>query len=94
MAIPPGCDASTHASAVHQALDRLVEFNPDVLLVSAGFDAFAGDPITEMTLEREDFAKFGQYLCATGLPAAAILEGGYSAGLPALIEAFLTGWSE
>src|SRR5208283_2057472 len=92
--IPPGCDASTHASAVHQALDRLVEFNPDVLLVSAGFDAFAGDPITEMTLEREDFAKFGQYLCATGLPAAAILEGGYSAGLPALIEAFLTGWSE
>ena len=92
--IPPGCDSATHASAVHHALDHLVEFNPDVLLVSAGFDAFAGDPITDMTLEREDFAKFGQHLCATGLPAAAILEGGYSAALPALIEAFLTGWSE
>ena len=92
--IPPGCDAATHASAVHRALDHLVEFNPDLLLVSAGFDAFAGDPITDMTLEGEDFAKFGQHLCATGLPAAAILEGGYSGELPALIEAFLTGWSE
>lgn len=92
--IPPGCDAATHASAVHRALDHLVEFNPDLLLVSAGFDAFAGDPITDMTLEGEDFAKFGQHLCATGLPAAAILEGGYSGELPALIEAFLTGWSK
>jgi acetoin utilization deacetylase AcuC-like enzyme len=92
--IPPGCDAATHASAVHRALDQLVEFNPDLLLLSAGFDAFAGDPITDMTLEREDFAKFGQHLCATGLPAAAILEGGYSAELPALIEAFLAGWSD
>ena len=92
--IPPGSDAANHASAVHRGLDQLVEFNPDVLLVSAGFDAFAGDPITDMTLEREDFARFGQFLAGTGLPAAAILEGGYSAELPALIEAFLAGWSD
>ena len=92
--IPPGSDADTHASAVHRALDHLVEFNPDLLLVSAGFDAFAGDPITDMTLEQEHFAKFGQLLHATGVPAAAILEGGYSAELPTLIESFLAGWSD
>jgi hypothetical protein len=29
----------------------------------------------------------------TGVPSAAILEGGYSDELPALVEAFLTEWS-
>jgi Histone deacetylase domain len=60
--IAPNSDADEHASAVHRALDLLVEFDPDALLVSAGFDAFAGDPLTEMTLEREHFAKFGHRL--------------------------------
>jgi acetoin utilization deacetylase AcuC-like enzyme len=92
--IPPYSDPDQHASAVHRALDRLLEFNPDVLLVSAGFDAFRGDPLTEMTLEVEHFAKFGHQLRASGLPAAAVLEGGYSAELPILVEAFLAAWSE
>jgi acetoin utilization deacetylase AcuC-like enzyme len=79
---------------VHRALDSLVEFNPDILLVSAGFDAFAGDPLTEMILEHEHFANFGKWLKETGLPAAAILEGGYSNDLPVLMEAFLAEWSD
>jgi acetoin utilization deacetylase AcuC-like enzyme len=91
--ILPRSNAEQHASAVLRALDTLIEFNPDILLVSAGFDAFAGDPITEMTLEREHFAKFGRWLKETGLPAAAILEGGYSDDLPVLVEAFLVEWN-
>jgi acetoin utilization deacetylase AcuC-like enzyme len=92
--IAPGSEAGQHASAVRRALDCLVEFNPDILLVSAGFDAFAGDPLTEMTLEHEHFANFGRWLKETGLPAAAILEGGYSNDLPVLVEAFLAEWSD
>jgi acetoin utilization deacetylase AcuC-like enzyme len=91
--ILPRSNAEQHASAVLRALDTLIEFNPDILLVSAGFDAFVGDPITEMTLEREHFAKFGRWLKETGLPAAAILEGGYSDDLPVLMEAFLAEWN-
>src|SRR5271166_4634756 len=92
--IEPQSDAGQHASAVQRALDALVEFNPDLLLVSAGFDAFSGDPLTEMNLEREHFAKFGRWLKETGLPAAVILEGGYSNDLPVLVEAFLVEWSD
>jgi acetoin utilization deacetylase AcuC-like enzyme len=92
--IPPGSEAGQHASAVQRALDCLVEFNPDVLLVSAGFDGFVGDPLTDMTLGLEHFANFGRWLKETGLPAAAILEGGYSEELPALMEAFLAEWSD
>jgi acetoin utilization deacetylase AcuC-like enzyme len=92
--IPPRSDSERHASAVRQALDRLMEFKPGIVLVSAGFDAYAGDPLTEMTLEEQDFANFGLWLKETGLPGAPILEGGYSNDLPILVEAFLVGWSE
>jgi len=92
--IPPNSDAEEHASAVHRALDHLVAFNPDLLLVSAGFDAYAGDPLTEMTLEHQHFANFGRQLQATGLQAAAVLEGGYSTELPVLVESFLAAWSD
>jgi acetoin utilization deacetylase AcuC-like enzyme len=81
-----------HVAEVRRALDELLAFNPDLLLVSAGFDAFAGDPITEMTLELDDFATFGQWLRETEIPGGAILEGGYSDELPELIEAFLASW--
>jgi hypothetical protein len=47
-----------------------------------------------MTLEAEHFANFGRWLKETGLPAAPILEGGYSDDLPILIETFLSAWSD
>ena len=82
-----------HVAEVQRALDELIAFKPDLLLVSAGFDAYAGDPITEMTLESEDFAAFGQWLRETNLRAGAILEGGYSDELPELIDLFLSAWT-
>ncbi|MGA8656530.1 MAG: histone deacetylase [Chthoniobacterales bacterium] len=90
--IAPRSDPAFHCAKVKEALERLLEFKPDLLLVSAGFDAFAGDPITEMTLEREHFAEFGRWLKEAGIPSGAILEGGYSGELPLLIDAFLTAW--
>src|SRR6266566_5886744 len=75
-----------------RSLDKLIGFEPDVLLVSAGFDAYSGDPITQMTLEREDFAVLGGWLRKIDTPIAVALEGGYSDDLPQLIDVFLTAW--
>lgn len=91
--VPPMGPREKHVTEVRRALDEIIAFKPELLLVSAGFDAYIGDPITEMTLETEDFALFGQWLRETGIPSGAILEGGYSDELPELIDAFLTGWS-
>jgi acetoin utilization deacetylase AcuC-like enzyme len=91
--IPPGTPREEHMDALRASLDAVVAFRPDLVLVSAGFDAYALDPITEMTLETEDFASLGRHLRETGLPAAAILEGGYSPDLPVLVEAFLSSWA-
>jgi acetoin utilization deacetylase AcuC-like enzyme len=75
-----------------QSLEKLIAFKPNLLLVSAGFDAYARDPLLQMTLEREDFTQFGQWLSNIDIPVAVALEGGYSSDLPELIDAFLTGW--
>ncbi|HEX3620489.1 MAG TPA: histone deacetylase [Candidatus Udaeobacter sp.] len=75
------------------SFDKLIGFEPDLLLVSAGFDAYVGDPLLQLTLELEDFAKFGEWLSDIEVPIAVILEGGYSEKLPELIDAFLTSWN-
>jgi acetoin utilization deacetylase AcuC-like enzyme len=90
--VAPRTPRVAHLAALRASLDAVVSFAPDLILVSAGFDAYVEDPITELTLERDDFATLGQWLRETGRPAAAILEGGYSDDLPLLIDAFLSAW--
>jgi acetoin utilization deacetylase AcuC-like enzyme len=76
-----------------RSLNKLMDFEPDLLLVSAGFDAYARDPLLQLTLEGEDFATFGTWLRDIDVPVAVMLEGGYSNDLPELIDAFLTVWA-
>ena len=91
--VAPGTPRSEHVDVAERALQKLLKFKPDLLLVSAGFDAYSGDPLVQMTLEQEDFASFGEWLGKTDIPTAAILEGGYSDELAELIDVFLTSWS-
>jgi acetoin utilization deacetylase AcuC-like enzyme len=69
-----------------------VAFRPDLVLVSAGFDAYARDPITEMTLEAEDFARSGG---GSGRPACPRRRSSRAAtARPAeLVAAFLAEWA-
>jgi acetoin utilization deacetylase AcuC-like enzyme len=92
--IAPYSQRAHHVAAAKAALQLLLKVKPQLLLVSAGFDAFIDDPITQMTLEVEDFATFGAWLSELDLPVAAILEGGYSDELPELIDAFLSTWDK
>lgn len=91
--IAPYSSRGQHVEAAERALQTLLDFRPQLLLVSAGFDAFVDDPITQMTLKREDFAMFGGWLNQINIPTAAILEGGYSDALPELVDLFLSAWS-
>jgi acetoin utilization deacetylase AcuC-like enzyme len=90
--VAPHAPREQHLEALARSWDAVLAFDPQLVLVSAGFDAYARDPITAMTLEGEDFATLGRWLGESGRPAAAILEGGYSPDLPLLIDAFLGAW--
>jgi acetoin utilization deacetylase AcuC-like enzyme len=78
-------------ATLSRALDRLKASKPELVGVSAGFDAFSGDPLAQGTLEREDFHWIGQQLRALGIPLFSVLEGGYSVDLPDLILHYLSG---
>ena len=87
-----GTDGDEWLSAFEPELHRLLETKPDVLAVSAGFDAYKGDPIAGLKLDRAAFKRIGSLLAQTKLPRFATLEGGYSEDLPLLVESFLDGF--
>jgi len=90
--VAPDTPRATILDIARRSFKKLIAFEPDLLLVSAGFDAYAGDPLLQLTLEREDFATFGEWLGEIDTPVAVALEGGYSNELPELIDAFLAAW--
>ncbi len=92
--VAPFTPRDEHVDTARRALENLMAFKPDLILVSAGFDAYTRDPLVQMTLEQEDFAGFGESLRKIDVPTAAILEGGYSDELPELIDSFLSAWSK
>ena len=74
--------------------DAVARFEPDLLLVSAGFDAHADDPLADMRLSADGFRELGRRAATMAPRVAAVLEGGYNLDtLPDLVEAALEGLS-
>ncbi|PTX98651.1 histone deacetylase [Opitutus sp. ER46] len=90
--VAPRSPRANHMQMLRASLDAVLSFAPDLIVISAGFDAFKGDPVAELSLEVEDFAELGRWVAAVRHPTAAILEGGYSEQLPLLVDAFLSAW--
>lgn len=87
-----GTDGSGWLESFEPAFGLLLDKKPDVLAVSAGFDAYKGDPIAGLKLDKTTFKKIGSLLAQSKLPRFATLEGGYSEDLPILVESFLDGF--
>ncbi len=61
----------------------LEEFAPDLVLISAGFDAHIDDPLSQLCLHEKDFAWVTQAICEVaarrcGGRVVSVLEGGYN----------------
>jgi acetoin utilization deacetylase AcuC-like enzyme len=89
--VAPATPRERYLEVLRSAFDVLKNFRPDLLAVSAGFDAYSGDPLAQETLEAEDFQWLGETIRKLGIPAFSVLEGGYSDQLPELILAYLRG---
>jgi len=89
--VPPGSPRETYRATLARALDDLRSSRPDLVAVSAGFDAYVRDPLADGCLLAEDFHWLGQTLRGLGVPMFSLLEGGYSRDLPDLILAYLQG---
>ncbi len=89
--VAPRTPRTVHRDVFHKAIEDLKKFKPDLVAVSAGFDAYRKDPLGEEQLEAEDFHWLGETIRGLGIPAFSLLEGGYSDDLPELILAYLRG---
>ncbi len=89
--VAPSTPRETYRATLARALDDLKKFAPELIGVSAGFDAYARDPLADGTLVAEDFHWLGQELRALKIPFFSLLEGGYTKDLPELIFAYLKG---
>ena len=89
--VAPNAPRLLYRAKLAHALDDLRSYRPDLIAVSAGFDAYLHDPLSESALLPEDFYWLGQTLRALGVPFFSLLEGGYSEDLPELIFAYLKG---
>ena len=73
-----GSDDSDYVRAFEtQVLPWLDERSPDVILVSAGFDAHRSDPLASMCVSSEAFGRWTEMLLSHGAPLLSLLEGGY-----------------
>jgi acetoin utilization deacetylase AcuC-like enzyme len=84
-----------YAVAFSQTVEPAVAaFEPELVLVSAGFDAHIDDPLAEMRVTEQGFRELALRCTAMAPHIAAVLEGGYQLEtLPRLVEAALEGFS-
>ena len=77
----PGAPAGLYVEDLWAAITAaLAHWPPEMVLLSAGYDAMAGDPLGGFTLEADDFARLTLRIREQlpAVPVVGMLEGGYA----------------
>ena len=80
--LPAGTNSEEYLNAFEFALKRLKDFKPEFILISAGFDGHAADPLAQFKLTSEDYYEMTKRILETSNKfsngkVVSILEGGY-----------------
>jgi acetoin utilization deacetylase AcuC-like enzyme len=97
--LEPGATFEQYMEKLQLALGEIQMFQPDVLLISLGFDTYHLDPLGKFQIETEHYAKIAKAIRSTkglqSVPVMILLEGGYVIkDLGANLLSFLDGWEE
>ncbi len=82
--LPPRCAPADWISKFSVSIDEIVEsFRPQILFISAGFDAHQRDPVGQMNLRSKTFGEMTQIVIEKTKPytrglTVSLLEGGYN----------------
>ncbi|MCV0404194.1 MAG: histone deacetylase family protein [Chloroflexi bacterium] len=77
--LAPGTEGDAYLAALDTALEAIATFDPDApLVLSLGFDTYHADPICNLALQTDDYARVGERLASLGRPVIALQEGGYA----------------
>ncbi|WP_392408062.1 histone deacetylase family protein [Chlorogloeopsis fritschii] len=76
--MPPGSDIGIYQPVFEKkVVPFLADFQPDLLIVSAGYDANAADPLAMINLQPQDYGLFTDYCLGVTRKILFGLEGGY-----------------
>ena len=90
--LPRGTKVNEYRSALGQALRRVADFRPSLIVLAAGLDIAIDDPFQGFAITTEDFATIGRDIAGMKLPLLVIQEGGYpSASLGRNLASLLEG---
>ena len=93
--LAPGTGDEGYLDAWATVEEAVRNFEPELLLVSAGFDAHFEDPLAGMEVTAEGFAELARRTTVLAPRVAVVLEGGYNLRtLPDLVGAALDGFNE
>ena len=91
--LPAGTDDTAYLETLGQALQKIREFKPAYLVVSAGMDIYADDPLGRIKVTTEGIGEIAKSIADLELPTVIIMEGGYAnAALGKNILAFLSAF--
>ena len=77
--LPPRTEGDAYLAALDVGLQAIRDHDPDApLVLSLGFDTFERDPIADLALTTDDYARIGAAIGELGLPVIALQEGGYA----------------
>lgn len=75
--LPQGADDAVYLAALDAALAAVREYAPAYLVVSAGLDIVAGDPVGGFQVGTDGLREIGRRVAGLDLPTVIIQEGGY-----------------
>ena len=80
--LPAGTNSEEYLNAFEFALKRLEKFQPEFVLISAGFDGHKADPLAQLKLNTDDYYEITKRILKTSKKfcngkVVSILEGGY-----------------
>ena len=73
-----GTDDAQYLSALEEALRLIRNFEPNYLVLSAGMDIYADDPLGKIKVTTDGIGEIANRISALDLPTAIIMEGGYN----------------
>lgn len=92
--LPKGTGDAEYLSTLDTALARIREFKPAYLVISAGMDIYADDPLGTIKVSTQGIGEIGKRIASLGLPSVIVMEGGYAnEALGRNILAFVTAFS-
>ena len=75
--LPRGTNDENYLKVLNEAVDKVIVYQPDVLIVALGLDASIADPLAFLSITTDGFFQIGKTIGSAGIPTLLIQEGGY-----------------